>query len=55
MIGQTDGKTVVTIELCPLGIRVLLVEPAHTRTWFEDNITRPDGPLAIYDAAAAFA
>jgi NAD(P)-dependent dehydrogenase (short-subunit alcohol dehydrogenase family) len=31
------------------GIRVVLVEPGVTRTSFEENITRPDRPLAIYD------
>lgn len=40
-------------ELRPFGIRVVLVEPAFTRTSFEDNIARPDGLLEIYDAARA--
>jgi short-subunit dehydrogenase len=30
------------------GIRVLLVEPAGTRTGFDDNTTPPDGPLEVY-------
>lgn len=37
-------------ELRTLGIRVVLVEPGVTRTSFEENITRPDQPLGIYDA-----
>jgi short-subunit dehydrogenase len=37
-------------ELRAFGIRVVLVEPAMTRTAFEENITRPDKPLPIYDA-----
>ena len=37
-------------ELRTLGIRVVLVEPGVTRTAFEENITRPDRPLPIYDA-----
>jgi NAD(P)-dependent dehydrogenase (short-subunit alcohol dehydrogenase family) len=30
------------------GVRVLLVEPANTRTAFEANATQPDAPLPIY-------
>ncbi|WP_431320070.1 oxidoreductase [Rhizobium sp. YTU87027] len=37
------------------GIRVVLVEPGVTRTAFEENITRPDRPLAVYDAVRASA
>ncbi|WP_192361243.1 oxidoreductase [Mesorhizobium mediterraneum] len=40
-------------ELRPLGIRVVLVEPAYTRTSFEENLARPDQLLDIYDAARA--
>ncbi|MCO5159914.1 MAG: oxidoreductase [Mesorhizobium sp.] len=40
-------------ELRPFGIRVALVEPAYTRTSFEENLTTPDRPLAIYDSARA--
>ncbi|MEI5676680.1 MULTISPECIES: oxidoreductase [unclassified Mesorhizobium] len=40
-------------ELRPFGIRVVLVEPAYTRTSFEDNLARPDQLLGIYDAARA--
>lgn len=40
-------------ELRPFGIRVALVEPAYTRTSFEDNLARPDQLLDIYDAARA--
>ncbi|TIU21153.1 MAG: SDR family NAD(P)-dependent oxidoreductase, partial [Mesorhizobium sp.] len=40
-------------ELRPFGIRVALVEPAYTRTSFEDNLARPDHLLEIYDAARA--
>lgn len=32
-------------------IRVLLVEPGMTRTAFEENLTRADQPLPVYDAA----
>jgi NAD(P)-dependent dehydrogenase (short-subunit alcohol dehydrogenase family) len=40
-------------ELRPFGIRVVLVEPAYTRTSFEENLARPDQSLEIYDAARA--
>ncbi|MBI0329267.1 oxidoreductase [Burkholderia plantarii] len=40
-------------ELRTFGIRVVLVEPGMTRTSFEDNITRPDRPLSVYDVARA--
>ena len=40
-------------ELRPFGIRVALVEPAYTRTSFEDNLAKPDQLLDIYDAARA--
>ncbi|WP_439544080.1 oxidoreductase [Hyphomicrobium sp.] len=36
-------------ELRTLGIRVVLVEPGVTRTAFEENITKPDQPLPIYE------
>ncbi|RNF34381.1 oxidoreductase [Paracoccus methylarcula] len=37
-------------ELRTSGIRVALVEPGFTRTSFEENLTRPDQPLPIYDS-----
>lgn len=37
-------------ELRTLGIRVTLVEPAYTRTAFEDNLVKPDRPVDAYDA-----
>jgi NAD(P)-dependent dehydrogenase (short-subunit alcohol dehydrogenase family) len=40
-------------ELRPFGIRVVLVEPAYTRTSFEDNLARPDQLLDIYNSARA--
>src|SRR6266702_2537298 len=40
-------------EVRTQGIRVVLVEPGATRTSFEENITRPDRPLAVYDAVRA--
>ena len=40
-------------ELRPFGIRVSLVEPAYTRTSFEDNLAAPDQLLEIYDSARA--
>ncbi|MBR0641999.1 oxidoreductase [Plastoroseomonas hellenica] len=40
-------------EVRTQGIRVVLVEPGATRTAFEENLTRPDRPLAVYDAARA--
>ena len=40
-------------ELRAFGIRVVLVEPAYTRTSFEENLVRPDRVLDIYDAARA--
>ena len=32
------------------GIRVLLVQPAYTRTAFDDHVTQPDTPLGAYTA-----
>jgi NAD(P)-dependent dehydrogenase (short-subunit alcohol dehydrogenase family) len=40
-------------ELRTFGIRVVLVEPAYTRTSFEANLVRPDRLLDIYNAARA--
>ena len=40
-------------EVRTQGIRIVLVEPGVTRTAFEDNITRPDRPLAVYDTVRA--
>ena len=40
-------------ELRAFGIRVALVEPAYTRTSFEENLTRPDRQMSIYDSARA--
>lgn len=40
-------------ELRAFGIRVSLVEPAYTRTSFEDNLAKPDQLLDIYDRARA--
>jgi NAD(P)-dependent dehydrogenase (short-subunit alcohol dehydrogenase family) len=40
-------------ELRPFGIRVVLVEPAYTRTSFEENLARPDQLLDVYDSARA--
>src|SRR5437868_9734251 len=40
-------------ELRAFGIRVSLVEPAYTRTSFEDNLAVPDQLLDIYDSARA--
>lgn len=40
-------------EVRTQGIRVILVEPGVTRTAFEENITRPDHPLPIYDTVRA--
>ena len=39
--------------LRPFGIRVVLVEPAYTRTPFEENLARPDQLLDIYESARA--
>lgn len=36
-------------EVREYGIRVLLVEPAYTRTGFEANSTRPDVPVPVYE------
>lgn len=38
-------------EVRSQGIRVVLVEPGVTRTAFEENLTRADQPLPVYDAA----
>ncbi|KUM27767.1 short-chain dehydrogenase [Mesorhizobium loti] len=40
-------------ELRAFGIRVVLVEPAYTRTSFEENLARPDQLLDVYDSARA--
>jgi short-subunit dehydrogenase len=40
-------------ELRSLGIRVVLVEPAYTKTSFGENLVRPDRLLDIYDSARA--
>lgn len=40
-------------ELRSFGIRVVLVEPAFTRTAFEASLTKPDRPLAVYDSVRA--
>jgi NAD(P)-dependent dehydrogenase (short-subunit alcohol dehydrogenase family) len=40
-------------ELRTFGIRAVLVEPAYTKTAFEENLARPDRLLGIYDAARA--
>lgn len=40
-------------ELRTFGIRVVLVEPAFTRTAFEESLTRPDQPLTVYDSVRA--
>nr|WP_029190329.1 oxidoreductase [Verrucomicrobium spinosum] len=40
-------------EVRTQGIRIVLVEPGVTRTSFEENITRPDRPLPLYDAVRA--
>ncbi|WP_342235622.1 oxidoreductase [Inquilinus sp. OTU3971] len=40
-------------ELRTFGIRVVLVEPAYTRTAFDENLVKPDRSLDIYDAARA--
>jgi NAD(P)-dependent dehydrogenase (short-subunit alcohol dehydrogenase family) len=37
------------------GIRVVLVEPGGIRTAFEDNLTRADRPLPVYDTVRAAA
>ncbi|MCX8281966.1 oxidoreductase [Phyllobacterium sp. 0TCS1.6C] len=42
-------------EVRTQGIRVVLVEPGGIRTSFEENLTRPDRPLAVYDAVRAAA
>ena len=38
-------------EVRTQGIRVVLVEPAGTSTSFEDNLTRADRQIAVYDRA----
>ena len=40
-------------ELRTFGIRVVLVEPGLTHTSFEENLTKPDRSLAIYDLVRA--
>ena len=38
-------------EVRGFGIRVISIEPAFTRTSFENNLVAPDQPLAIYESA----
>ena len=40
-------------ELRPFGIRVVLVEPAFTRTAFEENLAKPDRLLDVYETVRA--
>jgi NAD(P)-dependent dehydrogenase (short-subunit alcohol dehydrogenase family) len=40
-------------ELRSFGIRISLVEPAYTRTSFEESLARPDQLLDVYDSARA--
>lgn len=40
-------------ELRPFNIRVSLVEPAYTRSVFDQNALEPDSPLREYDQARA--
>jgi len=40
-------------EVRTQGIRVVLVEPGVTRTSFEENLTRVDQPLPVYDTVRA--
>jgi short-subunit dehydrogenase len=40
-------------EVRTQGIRIVLVEPGVTRTSFEENITKPDHPLSVYDSVRA--
>jgi short-subunit dehydrogenase len=40
-------------ELRTLGIRVTLVEPAYTRTAFDQNLVKPDRLLDTYESARA--
>lgn len=40
-------------ELRTFGIRVALVEPGYTRTAFEENLTKPDRSLSVYEAVRA--
>ncbi|MHC1549661.1 oxidoreductase [Phyllobacterium sp. K27] len=42
-------------EVRTQGIRVVLVEPGVTRTSFEENLTRPDQPLPVYDTIRGYA
>lgn len=40
-------------EVRTLGIRVMVVEPAYTRTAFDENLFKPDQLQGVYDAARA--
>ncbi|MBA8879141.1 oxidoreductase [Phyllobacterium myrsinacearum] len=40
-------------EIRTQGIRVVLVEPGATRTSFEENLTRADQPMPLYDTVRA--
>lgn len=40
-------------ELRSFGIRVVLVEPAYTRTAFGENLVKADRPIGVYESARA--
>ncbi|OHV22833.1 oxidoreductase [Rhizobium sp. RMa-01] len=40
-------------EVRNFGVRVILVQPGVTRTSFEENLTRADQPLPVYDSERA--
>jgi NAD(P)-dependent dehydrogenase (short-subunit alcohol dehydrogenase family) len=42
-------------EVRTQNIRIVLIEPGNTRTSFEDNLTRADRPLPVYDTLRAAA
>ena len=44
-----EGYSDLDHEVRSLGIRVLLVEPAFTRTALDHNSTQPDRKLSVYD------
>ncbi len=36
-------------EVRTFGVRVVLIEPAYTRSAFEENVLKPDQPIGLYE------
>ena len=47
-VGKTHLAVALGLKACEHGVRVLLMEPAYTRTGFDANALQADAPLPIY-------